>query len=715
MTSATARQTQARSPRLLLLVAAFVGMTLGLAPIPASAQDGAGAPDPTAEPAAGSASTVGAIRLVEQTAWVEPDGEMTLRVAVDDAPPGSTLEVTLHDRLTGRIQYAESVTGGSLGPVLDRRCGALLDAGIALLDPCVVPIDEAERDEDGAITVGLSVQAEGSGAADRVTLPGDGAYPVEIVLVGAGGEELDRFVTHLLRLPDEGDDSPPLAVSMILPFGAPLARQPDGTIALGDADRARLAERAAVLADHGGVAVVLDAVPETVEALTAAGATGTVEDLATSAAAGEVLGGPLVALDVGAWWHEGLDTELDDLLVTGRDRVAAALGVEVDTTTWRVTPTTDPTTLARLRTRGVSQVVVPEELMPPLDEATFPLALDRPFTVTAADGAQVRAVMDDAALRAHAGSTGDPVLDAHHLLADLMVLYSQQPGIPRGVAVSFPPDVDPVFVDTALGGFGEDTPLRAATVPDLLASADAVREGGSSARSGNPLIRPLLTTSPSDLGSYPERRARAIEELAPYRTLASAEELATAEELIRVSADGALDDIEQDAYLAGARAQVTDVAGAVRTPEQAPVTLTAREGTIPIVVVNQLDRPIDVAVRLESDKLEYPGGETRTVTLQPGENRLEWRVRTRASGAFPVDVVVTSPDGRLDLDSTRFTMRSTAVPGIGIALSALAALFLAVWWARHWHSTRRAARLVPHQPATSPAEHERVIEEITRV
>jgi hypothetical protein len=714
VTTAAARSVRARPAiRLLLLVTIVIGLPVWLLPVSTGAQgDGA---EPTTPASPDELGTAGPLRLVEQTAWVEPDGELALRLAVDGAPPGSTLELTLHNRLTGRIQFAESVGGGALGPVLDRRCGALLEAGFAALDPCVVPVDAAERDEDGATTVALSVQAEGSGAADRITLPGDGVYPVEITLLGPGGDELDRIVTHLLRVPDAGDDSPPLAVSLIMPFGAPLARQPDGSIVLGEADRARLAERAAVLADHDGVPVVVDAVPETVDALAVTGDTETVDALSAGAAVGEVLGAPLVTLDVGAWWNEGLDAELDDLLGTGRERVTHALGTEVDTTTWRVTPTTDPTTLARLRTRGVSQVVVPEELMPPLDEATFPLALDRPFTVAAADGAQVRAVMDDAALRGHAGSTNDPILDAHHLLADLMVLYSQQPGIPRGVAVSFPSDVDPVFVDTVLAGFVEDVPLRAATVPDLLASADAVREGGSSAREGNPLVRPLLTTPPSDLGSYPARRAQAIEELVPYRTLASTGELATADELIRVSAAGALDDVEQDDYLAGARAQVTDVAGAVRTPEQATVTLTAREGTIPIVVVNQLDRPLDVAVRLESDKLDYPDGETRTVTLQPGENRLEWRVRTRASGAFPVDVVVTSPDGRLDLDSTRFTMRSTAVPGIGIALSALAALFLAVWWARHWHSTRRATRLVTQPPTATGADHERVIDEVMRL
>ena len=57
-------------------------------------------------------------------------------------------------------------------------------------------------------------------------------------------------------------------------------------------------------------------------------------------------------------------------------------------------------------------------------------------------------------------------------------------------------------------------------------------------------------------------------------------------------------------------------------------------------------------------------------------------------------MLVTSPDGELPLDDTRFTLRSTVVPGIGLALSILAAVFLLVWWARHWRTARRDRRLV---------------------
>ena len=46
---------------------------------------------------------------------------------------------------------------------------------------------------------------------------------------------------------------------------------------------------------------------------------------------------------------------------------------------------------------------------------------------------------------------------------------------------------------------------------------------------------------------------------------------------------------------------------------------------------------------------------------------------------------------------SRYTVRSTAVSGAGLVLSVGAGVFLIVWWARHWHRTRRSARLVDHR------------------
>jgi hypothetical protein len=656
------------------------------------------------------------LRVVEQTAWVTPAGEFALVMEVSDAPPGGVLEVSLHEQRRSRIQFTDSLDG-SPGPTLDRRCGTILDGAVAALDPCRIPVEPTDGDPT-EVTVVLPVQAT-AGAPDRITLGSDGVYPVRVALLdagengnddGDGDDEVASLVTHLVRLPPAEDDSPPLAVSVLLALGLPPARQPDGTVVV-DVDRLQdVRTIAGLLGDHTGVPVVLRPRPDTLETLSDQGVDDVLEHLSTAAGAGQVLAAPAVDIDVGAWWAAGLDSEVERLLTTGRDQVAGALDVRPDRRTWWVEPTTDDATLARLRAAGVDQLVVAEELLDEIDVDTFTLALDRPFEVITPEGALVPAVMDDAALRAHLGSTGDPRLDAHHLLADLALLYFQQPGIPRGVAVSLPDDpalIPPAFLATVLEGIGTAPMLEAGTVDDLLEHADPVRVGGSDDRSGSTLTRRLRTRPPPDLGSYLADLEETRQRLAPYLAMAGDAPPAVVSELLEISADRRLGDDERSAYLQGALDQVSDLGDAVAMPGQPSVTLTSRQGVIPVEVVNRADDPVRVMVRLDSDKLDFPDGDHRVVALDPGPNRLEWEVRTRASGAFPVDLVVTSPDEVLELGRTRFTLRSTAVPGIGIALSGLAALFLAIWWARHWHSSRKTDLV--------PTDTDRILREIVDV
>jgi hypothetical protein len=131
--------------------------------------------------------------------------------------------------------------------------------------------------------------------------------------------------------------------------------------------------------------------------------------------------------------------------------------------------------------------------------------------------------------------------------------------------------------------------------------------------------------------------------------------------------------------------------------QQGSYRLTAREGTIPLTLVNRAGRDIKVKVVLRSDRLDFAGGSTSRqldLTLDRENNPLEVEVRARSTGAFPLLVTVTSPDGSLEVGSFRLLVRSTAASWVGIVLSVGAALFLLVWWGRHWRKVRRSRRLV---------------------
>lgn len=132
----------------------------------------------------------------------------------------------------------------------------------------------------------------------------------------------------------------------------------------------------------------------------------------------------------------------------------------------------------------------------------------------------------------------------------------------------------------------------------------------------------------------------------------------------------------------------------VRAQEPQRFTLTSREATIPITIVNDGETVVDVIVALSSDKLSFPAGDQLALRLGPGLNSVDVDVEARATGDSLVVVRVLSADGTTELDRTRLTVRSTALSGVGIAIAVVALAFLLIWWVRNHRDLRRDRRLV---------------------
>jgi Family of unknown function (DUF6049) len=168
----------------------------------------------------------------------------------------------------------------------------------------------------------------------------------------------------------------------------------------------------------------------------------------------------------------------------------------------------------------------------------------------------------------------------------------------------------------------------------------------------------------------------------------------------RVDVSGAVDlaPATQRRFLSSVNAAIARLIGAVDAPRtRQTITLTARDGKLPLVLRNRLPHALDVVVELDAGtRIEFPEGVHIAVRLEPGTQRIPVPVRTRSPGSSPLRVRVTSPDGGLLLASTRYSVRSTAVSGIGAGLTVGALLFLVLWWGRHWRATRRARAEARH-------------------
>jgi hypothetical protein len=136
------------------------------------------------------------------------------------------------------------------------------------------------------------------------------------------------------------------------------------------------------------------------------------------------------------------------------------------------------------------------------------------------------------------------------------------------------------------------------------------------------------------------------------------------------------------------------------------VTLASGQGVVPIGIVNDTPNRVRVQIRLVSVRLE-PEAKAQIVQLAPESTRLlPFRVKSRTTGRFPVQIRVLSPDGQALHAPQEIVVRSTSYNFFALLLVLGAAVFLLIWWARQFMRGSRKPKepsppVVP--PRTKPA------------
>jgi len=664
-----------RLPPLLRALVAIVMVAAALtgAPVAAQPQNPGGA----------------VLSLDSQTSWWTAGQPFSLTLTVEAEHPEQLVVVASVHRAVGtRIEFTQAVSGR-----LPRR-------PLAEVPPA--PWLDLPGDPGGGRTFSFVPE-----------LSGEGVHPVRVELrPAAGGPALDSFVTFLLNTvaPTVGT---PLAVATILPLHAPPAVQPDGRTAIDDERAEALKTLARSLDDHPEVGLTLAATPDSVEALSVSPREqdqATLESFVRALRHRQLLGSPYVPTNLTAMLEAGLQGEAATQLATGIDVLRRIFGVNPTLTTRLVDERLSDGGLAHLQAQGVSRLVVPEGLLEPVVRnttlaETFELE-PRVAPAAGADDAQVRAAVADRGFASHFDEQNLP-LAAHTLLADLTVVYLDNPGSPRGVVVSPGRGWAPsgAFVDVLLAGLASSPVLEGVTleklfetVPVAVDETATTSRGARGVRDGRELVR-RIAPAPGNAAGAPlpggeirgvRRRLEAFASaLQPGNPVITRMNLT-----LLASQSGDLRSRSRTRYLVGVRDQIHLELAGISMPQNRSITLTAREGEIPVTITSTLGYPVRAVLRIESDTLDFPQGASRELTLSRRNTTLPIMVRGQASGSFPLRVRLETPTGGLVLTSSRFTVRSTAVSGVGTALSAGAVLFLLVWWGNHLR-IRRSRRLVP--------------------
>lgn len=682
----TAARTARRLACAVVGVALILGLLLVAAPVaPATAQ------------AQGTTLT-----LVGQDAWTRAGGEATLRIRADNVPAGATLALASHEQVRSRNAFDAGVAGGSLG---------------APLSLVRIPFDDLPVDPATGARV-VTVPLDQLNARLNTRVSGSGVFPLEVD-VRVGDDVLSRFVTHLV-VADVNDANvlnvgQPLRFAWVWPLQADPAFTATGTVepavAAELAPQGRLGRQAAAVANDPDVPLTLAPSPDSLAAWSALAG----NDLAYATdAAGlrgavgrhQILAGTYVPVDLPSLIAGGLQSTITGELQTGISTLQAFFGVLPDTSTTLPGPL-DTASLVALRNASQRRLVVRGSALTPADEPYTPA---HPVTVLADPDDETTAMTvaaSDEAMERLLTTDEAPALRAAHVLAALAVVAGEQPNRTRGVVVVNPArwDAPPETVNALLAGLRGNPLVSPVTVDGLFSQVPAATVGDDP--DGARLIRTLAAVPTGAPPVTEARYAHAVKDRNAVASLFPGSDTRVANGdralLSALSSAWATPAGRQQAsaLLGGIGASVENFLTHIRVPEQSSITLTSNSAAIPITFDNDTGQPVRVRIRLESDRLLFPDGSERIVELPTKNHTERIRVETRGAGTLPV-VVHIETEGGLPIQTTKLSVRSSVVSGVGVVLMVGAVAFLALWWGWDIHRRRRRRARDDAVGATAP-------------
>jgi len=645
--------------RTLLLATVLGALSVGSRATPALAESG-------------SAS----LGLIAQSPWIADDGDLALQLRITGDAQDAVLRLGLHQ------------------PVDRRGLLALRDDPTLGPPETTITIDVAHViNSAGVASLTLPVGPDGI----LRSLPGE-VSPLTVELVSADGHVLDRLTTPVVHLPvipaGEAATHRPLLVGISLDVDGPPPLLPDGRIALDEATVRHLGALADAVLDHPGAPVDVRLPPATLLGLARS------DDLAHARLLAEleaaVRGGglhlrssPFVTADPEAWRQAGRPDVYRNLLNHGDRVLAEHLGAVPDRAVVVLDPTAVPATLDLLGRLGAVHHVVSSDRLDPRP-ITASHGSTYPARLLDGDGVAHPALVADPDLARHLVDPRGSVSAAQQLVADLALLAWSDPTVTRTAIITMPDGlaIDALTLDLVLGALQDAPFLRLQPLPALFEASLTVQAAAA-------ITYDLWPEPVTPVSRRATDRSLAETTVAAYTAMLGGPhpDAAALNDLLEVTAAAELDGDAMAAYLSAVYTTVSDVLGAFTTPSDQNVRLTARRADLPFTIHNGLDTEARVVLVLQSDgRLDFPEGDVIEAVLVPGRNRIAVPVRARTSGDARLQVTVRSPDDArlLQLQSTQLLVRTTSLPGVGVALFVGALAVLAIWWIR---STRlRSAR-----------------------
>ncbi len=675
-------------------------------------------------PAGAQALPKGAITLTSQDPWVQSSSvPVRLGLSVRSPIPAKDLLVDLalytepdQSALASRYEFDATATGQLAG--LNQ---------LALITFSLRSITEAHGSAN--IYVGgteLSGRVPPKVSPNKVfELPCPpryggcgGVYPLQVSLVDVlTGQPVtvDSFTTYLIVVPSKIAPQERLRFSFVVPVGAPVALAPAGRPTVSSETISRIETIAHAEASWPEAPLTVDVYGQSLLALARSPDHAKLVDTLASER-GTIVDGPFSAVNPTRLIRAGLEDDLADQFDRGNKVFAKVLHVSASSRVYIATSPIGVHGLEALAADGISRIVVPESNLQSLPSAG-PAAMQWPYTLSAPfriQGSTVKGLQADPGLAAHLNGSGNSALRAQQLLADLAELYFDSPDYqqPRGVALVAPQSwaPDAVFLSATLRGLASSPIVTTVpigrlfqTVPrGLCQQPPSVVTGCSAA------VRSILNPTLSADGSITSGQVQAARgQLAELSSIIPGDTatINNLDDAILLAETAGIDPSIRQAYLSAPLTMMDRLGSELSLPPGRTVTVTSSSARFPIAITSGSRTPLQVILAVSGANLT--SSTDMKVVLKRGTTSFIVRVGTRTSGDSNLQLQLLSPAGRLELAHAQFTIRSTAISGVAIALTAGAGAFLLFWWfrsasrRRRRHAARRGRN--PHHELASGA------------
>ena len=611
------------------------------------------------------------VRLVAQNFNVLAGTQFRFTVGVPDTAvrnrleqdTTTTLRITAFAPVITREQVRSITTGAE--PV-----GQLAVADLQLI--------QLARTETNNYTAFLSTTAR----TNSLRLTKDGVYPIQISFM-QNGQPVSKLTTFV-NFFNSTIETARLPIAIASTVTTPLALAPNGTIAISDATRKQLADLAQSL-EGGAAPLSVQVSPEILDGLVRSTQPVDIDLLArlqTAFANHDLLRAPFVPFDPSSAMRTGRAKDFSPMRDFGDEIIELRNGEKnLSPNTWFSNVLIDSDGADLLSGANVHTVVLTPDVaakIGTLDNYAKPYRIsgdialrttDPVFAKTLSD-TQINSVITAYSLAAELLAQRQEVIDSGGVLSSNFVILTTTSGAPMNNALLAPLAV---AIDRA-----PQLRLRAlSSLPRANSEATLVKVPRSdevdvsvAGKAIDSLADEYASTSLMLPPDAPQHAAWTTSRLAMLDDRLSSDQFAL--------------------YFKGFRNQLRLLRASVKVPESLSFTLGGRESDLRLQLRNDAAIDLTVSVEISSAKLQFPD-EDRVVTVPAnGAIDLVIPVVARASGRFPIEVVLYTPDGLVQAGQrVQLTARVAAIAGLGLLVSGAAALVLLAWWLSHWRANRR--------------------------